>query len=56
VLLYSARGINPTEVLTSITILKGKILIALNNWAIPEGFAYEPIAKSLAEILAKQVP
>jgi 8-hydroxy-5-deazaflavin:NADPH oxidoreductase len=56
VLLYSARGIDPAEVLKSIAVLQGKILIDLNNWAIPEGFAYEPIAISLAETLAKQVP
>jgi predicted dinucleotide-binding enzyme len=56
VLLYSARGVDPAEVLKSISVLKGKILIDPNNWAIPEGFAYEPIAISLAETLAKQVP
>jgi 8-hydroxy-5-deazaflavin:NADPH oxidoreductase len=56
VLLYSARGVDPAVVLTSTAILKGKILIDLNNWAIPEGFAYEPIAKSLAETLVEQVP
>jgi 8-hydroxy-5-deazaflavin:NADPH oxidoreductase len=56
VLLYSARGVDPAQVLTSTTILTGKILIDPNNAAIPEGFAYEPIAKSLAETLAEQVP
>ncbi len=56
VLLYSARGVDPAQVLTSTAVLTGKILIDPNNWAIPEGFAYEPIAKSLAEILAEQVP
>ncbi len=56
VLLYSARGVDPAEVLKSIAVLKGKILIDPNNWAIPEGFVYEPIAISLAETLAKQVP
>jgi predicted dinucleotide-binding enzyme len=56
VLLYSARGIDPAEVLRSIAVLTGKILIDPNNWAIPEGFAYQPIAISLAETLAKQVP
>jgi 8-hydroxy-5-deazaflavin:NADPH oxidoreductase len=56
VLLYSARGVDPAEVLKSIAVLTGKILIDPNNWAIPEGFAYEPIAISLAETLAKQVP
>jgi 8-hydroxy-5-deazaflavin:NADPH oxidoreductase len=56
VLLYSARGVDPSEVLTSTEVLTGKILIDPNNSTIPEGFAYEPIVKSLAEILAEQVP
>jgi 8-hydroxy-5-deazaflavin:NADPH oxidoreductase len=49
VLLYSARG-------SDTAIRTDKILIDLNNSAIPEGFAYKPIAKSLAETLAEQVP
>jgi predicted dinucleotide-binding enzyme len=56
VLLYSVRGIHPAEVLSSIDVLTGKILIDPNNSAIPEGFTYEPIVKSLAETLAEQVP
>jgi 8-hydroxy-5-deazaflavin:NADPH oxidoreductase len=56
VLLYSARGVDPADVLTSTDILTGKILIDPNNSTIPEGFAYEPIEKSLAETLAEQVP
>jgi 8-hydroxy-5-deazaflavin:NADPH oxidoreductase len=56
VLLYSARGIHPEAVLTSTQTLTGKIIIDLNNSVIPAGFAYEPITKSLAEILAEQVP
>jgi 8-hydroxy-5-deazaflavin:NADPH oxidoreductase len=56
VLLYSARGVHPAEVITSTEVLTGKILIDPNNSTIPEGFAYEPIAKSLAETLAEQVP
>lgn len=64
VLLYSARGVDPADVLKSIlvprrsanAVLTDKILIDPNNWAIPEEFAYEPIAISLAETLAKQVP
>jgi 8-hydroxy-5-deazaflavin:NADPH oxidoreductase len=56
VLLYSARGVDPSQVLSSTAILTGKILIDPNNSTIPEGFAYEPIVKSLAEILAEQVP
>jgi 8-hydroxy-5-deazaflavin:NADPH oxidoreductase len=56
VLLYSARGVDPVEVLSSTAVLMGKILIDPNNSTIPEEFAYEPIEKSLAEILAEQVP
>jgi len=33
--------------LTEIKILDGKILIDCNNFDIPEGFAYAPIAQSL---------
>jgi 8-hydroxy-5-deazaflavin:NADPH oxidoreductase len=56
VLLYSARGVHPGEVLTNLHLLDGKILIDPNNSTIPEGFAYEPITKSLAETLAEQAP
>jgi predicted dinucleotide-binding enzyme len=56
VLLYTVRGIDPAEVLTSIDMLRDKILIDPNNSTIPEGFAYKPIVKSLAETLAEQVP
>lgn len=56
VLLYTIRGVNPEEVLTDIEVLSGKVLIDCNNFEIPEGFAYEPIEKSLAENLASQVP
>ena len=42
VLLYTIRGINPAEVLTSIDVLNGKILIDCNNYEIPENFAYPP--------------
>jgi hypothetical protein len=56
VLFYSARSVHPAEVLTSTEVLTGKILIDPNNSTIPDGFAYEPIARSLAETLAEQVP
>jgi 8-hydroxy-5-deazaflavin:NADPH oxidoreductase len=56
VLLYTVRGVNPTEVFTSVEILSGKILIDCNNFEIPEGFAYPPIVQSLAEKLASEVP
>ncbi|WP_346291039.1 NADPH-dependent F420 reductase [Sphaerothrix gracilis] len=56
VLLYTARGINPAEVFTSLDILDDKILIDCNNSEIPEGFAYPPIEQSLAEKLAMEAP
>jgi len=55
-LLYTVRGVNPSEVLTSVETLSGKILIDCNNFEIPEGFAYPPIVESLAEKLASEVP
>jgi predicted dinucleotide-binding enzyme len=56
VLLYTVRGVNPAEVLSSTDVLSGKILIDCNNFEIPEGFAYPPIVQSLAEKLATEVP
>lgn len=56
VLVYSARGVPPSSVLRDPSVLDGKILIDLNNGDIPEGFAYQPIAISLAEQLQDQAP
>lgn len=56
VLLYTVRGVNPAEVLTSTDVLAGKVLIDCNNQEIPEGFAYPPITQSLAEKLAAEAP
>ncbi|MEM1256055.1 MAG: NAD(P)-binding domain-containing protein [Cyanobacteria bacterium P01_H01_bin.21] len=56
VLLYTIRGVNPAEVLSTIDVLDGKILIDCNNFEIPAEFAYEPIPYSLAESLADQAP
>lgn len=56
VLLYTIRGVDPNEVLTSIAVLKGKIIIDCNNFEIPEDFDYKAIDYSLAEQLASQVP
>jgi 8-hydroxy-5-deazaflavin:NADPH oxidoreductase len=55
-LLYTIRGVNPAQVLTTVEVLSGKILIDCNNFEIPEGFAYPPIVQSLAEKLASEVP
>ncbi len=56
VLLYTTRGISPSEVFTSIEILTDKIIIDLNNFEIPDDFNYLPITKSLAEQLSEEVP
>ena len=56
VLLYTARGVAPSSVLSSIEVLNNKVIIDCNNWNIPEGYAYEPIAESLAEKLAVDIP
>jgi hypothetical protein len=56
VLLYTVRGVHPAEVLSSIDVLTGKILIDPNNFEIPDDFNYPPILKSLAETLAEEVP
>jgi hypothetical protein len=55
-ILYTARGILPSTVLSSKDVLSNKVLIDCNNWDIPEGYAYEPIVESLAEKLAADVP
>lgn len=56
VLLYTARGVHPAEVLSSTEVLTGKILIDCNNAEIPEGFDFPSITKSLAEKLAEELP
>ncbi len=56
VLLYTIRGINPADILTSTAVLTNKILIDCNNQEIPPDFAYPPITQSIAEVLAEQVP
>lgn len=56
ILLYTIRGIDPAEVLTSTDVLSGKIIIDCNNQEVPPGFAYPPISKAIAETLAEQVP
>ena len=55
-MLYTARGVNPAEVFSSIDVLDGKILIDCNNQEIPENFAYPAITRSIAEKLAAEVP
>ncbi|MDY6784313.1 MAG: NAD(P)-binding domain-containing protein [Cyanobacteriota bacterium] len=54
--LWTVRGIPPSEILSKPDVLDGKIIIDCNNWEIPEGFDYEAIAESLAEKMAQDVP
>ena len=56
VLLYSLRGVSPSEALAQVGSLENKVLIDLNNSEIPPNFAYEPITISLAEKLQQEVP
>lgn len=56
VIVWTARGILPSELLSTPDALNGKIIIDCNNQDIPEGFAYPAIEESLAEKLAKDVP
>ena len=56
VLLYTVRGVHPTEVFSSTSVLDNKILIDCNNQEIPENFDYPAITQSLAEKLAAEVP
>ncbi|MEM8639977.1 MAG: NAD(P)-binding domain-containing protein [Cyanobacteria bacterium P01_G01_bin.54] len=56
VLLYTARGINPKDVVGDKAVLNGKILIDCNNSDVPRNFVYPPIEQSLAEMLQQQVP
>ncbi|MGF1492831.1 MAG: NADPH-dependent F420 reductase [Microcoleaceae cyanobacterium] len=56
ILLYTIRGIDPSEVLSSVDVLDGKIIIDCNNFEIPDNFDYKAIEYSLAEKLASEVP
>ena len=56
VLLYSLRGVNPSEALQRADSLDNKIVVDLNNSEIPSDFDYEPITLSHAEKLQQQIP
>jgi hypothetical protein len=56
VILWTARGIVPSRLLSTPEVLNGKIVIDCNNQDIPDGFDYPAIEESLAEKLAKDVP
>jgi predicted dinucleotide-binding enzyme len=56
ILVYSLRGVAPSEALQRIDSLDNKIVIDLNNSDIPPDFAYQPITISHAENLQEQIP
>jgi 8-hydroxy-5-deazaflavin:NADPH oxidoreductase len=56
VILWTARGVMPSDLLSNKEVLDGKVIIDCNNQDIPEGFAYPAIVESLAEKLAFDVP
>lgn len=56
VLVYSPRGVAPSEVLKQVNSLNDKIVIDLNNSAIPADFEFDPINRSHAERLQEQIP
>ncbi|MEH1840685.1 MAG: NAD(P)-binding domain-containing protein [Nostoc sp.] len=55
VIFYGVREL-PSKVFSSTDVLANKILIDCNNSPIPEEFAFEPIAESIAEKFAADVP
>lgn len=57
VLLWTARGILPSSLLSSTAPLADKVILDCNNREIPPNFAYAPLmGESLAEQLAADVP
>lgn len=55
VLLYTVRGVPPSEVVNP-QRLAGKVLIDLNNFSIPDGYAYPAVVESLAERTQRDMP
>lgn len=56
VLLYCARHVMPSDLLSDSSLVDAKVVIDLNNSDIPGGFAFEPIALSHAETLQAAIP
>ena len=56
VVVWTLRGILPSQVFSSVSALDGKVLVDLNNSEIPPDFAYEPVTLSLAERIATDAP
>jgi hypothetical protein len=56
IVVYSPRGAAPSEVLKDVSSLNEKVVIDLNNSAIPADFEFDPIDRSHAEKLQGQIP
>ena len=56
VLVYTARGVPPADLLSDVNVLAGKVLVDMNNQEVPADFIYPPVVRSLAETLAESAP
>jgi hypothetical protein len=55
ILLFTARGLMPSQLIDK-TLAKGKILVDINNFPIPDGFNYPAVEDSLAERAQRDLP
>jgi len=51
-LLYSARGVQPAEMLSDLSVLAGKVVVDMNNGDLPADLIYPPVTRFHAEALA----
>lgn len=53
---YSPRDVAPADVLSSASLLDGKIVVDSTNGPVPPGFDFAPIARSRSELLQDELP
>ena len=53
---YSPRDVAPAAVLSSPSLLDGKVVVDSTNGPVPPGFDFAPIARSRSELLQVQLP
>lgn len=53
---YSPRDVEPAAVLSTTSLLDGKIVVESANGPVPPGFDFAPIAISRSEVLQSQLP
>jgi predicted dinucleotide-binding enzyme len=53
---YSPRDVAPAAVLSSASLLDGKIVVDSTNGPVPPGFDFAPIARSRSELLQGELP